>query len=50
MPEATIVASWRVMTVSSCDLMRRNRSNRSLFVTVVFSSTMSRTISPRSRS
>ena len=46
-PAATIVASWRVMTVSSCGLMRRNRSNRSWFVRLVFSSTMSRTISPR---
>ena len=50
MPDATIVASWRVMTVSSAGLMRWKRSIRSKFVIVVFCSLMSSTIRPRSRS
>ena len=50
MPDATIVASWRVMTVSSAGLIRLKRSNRSWLVTLVFCSLMSSTIRPRSRS
>ena len=46
MPEEIMVASWRVMTVSSCGLDRLEPSESSM-LSPVFFSTRSMTVRPR---